>query len=186
VPVNDYRRALLNLIREDAADLVELLGLGATLADLEARLENPAGRSAAGRLNCGILKEAGASSPLKVGAREYNEAGEQYYRDTLRVKHIEEGLRFLEEDLCQTVSGARPLDDGLRKALRFVLQGENQAVFLERIRRDVIGEQAEPAILLRLIDLVLVSVHLDAEEASNVLERERIHADNPSSIHRAG
>ncbi|MDX2040697.1 MAG: hypothetical protein SF097_05575 [Acidobacteriota bacterium] len=52
---DDYCRALLQTLREDAADLIELFGIENTIRDLQARLDAPQEHSAAGKLMRGAL-----------------------------------------------------------------------------------------------------------------------------------
>ena len=73
----EYRRTLLEILKRDAAGLVEMLGLGETLADLRQRIEDPARCSAAGRLTSAILEELNVRSPLSVPAAEFNRAAER-------------------------------------------------------------------------------------------------------------
>ena len=101
MPLVEYQRALVELLREDAADLVESLGVADTLADFERRLEEPELHGAAGRLTAGILDKLGARDPLRVPAREFNLAAEGYYRDDLRRTQLRDALGELAADLAQ-------------------------------------------------------------------------------------
>jgi hypothetical protein len=69
---DDYRRALPQTLLEDGADLIEMFGLRETLADLKARLDDPANHSAAGKLARGILENTGLRSPTQMKAEEFN------------------------------------------------------------------------------------------------------------------
>ena len=71
-----YRLALVNLIRSDAADLIELLGLEDTMESLVRRIEEPQQHSAAGKITQGILGKLGVDSPLRADATEFNVAAE--------------------------------------------------------------------------------------------------------------
>jgi len=62
----EYRKALGRILRDDASDLIEVLGAGDILEDLKNRLETPEFYSAFGKLTSGILGEAGVSSPVAV------------------------------------------------------------------------------------------------------------------------
>jgi hypothetical protein len=95
----EYRRALLRALREDGADLIEMFGMRETIDDLERRLEAPEEYAASGRLQRGILDEAGAKSPMRLSADEFGEASERYYRGALKRRHLAEALDALEEDL---------------------------------------------------------------------------------------
>ena len=130
VPLVEYQRALVELLREDAADLVESLGVADTLADFARRLEEPELHGAAGRLTAGILDRLGARDPLRVPAREFNLAAEGYYRDDLRRTQLRDALGELAADLARLERSApqalrqslaelsRPLRGPLERALR--------------------------------------------------------------------
>ena len=88
-----FQMALVEALERDAADLIQAMGLEETMADLRARLTDPSGASAAGKLTKGALARVGAKKPLKVPAREFNASAEAFYRDELRRKHLFESLR---------------------------------------------------------------------------------------------
>jgi hypothetical protein len=183
VTVDAYRRALLQVIREDAADLIELMGLNDTLHDLEMRITEPAHYSAAGRLTTGILNEVNASSPLRVNAREFNSGAERYYRTTLRRSHIEEGLRYLQLD-CRSLD--REPDEALRTALRAVLQGQDAARCVEAATDDVLHERVDISTLKRLMNLLLLTVHHDQVSSTQLFENQRSAQDDTASVYRTG
>jgi hypothetical protein len=165
----EYCRALVHLLLEDGAGLIELLGLEEAMADLMARLEYPERRSAAGKLTRGILDSANAKSPLQLAAREFNLGAEKYYRETLRQRHTDEGLRFLEEDCRRADLAATDLADGVREALADILEGERSTRFLAGVERELDGERVPVDALGKLIALLLVTIHQDTVEAATML-----------------
>ncbi|MBO0720426.1 MAG: hypothetical protein J2P41_06380, partial [Blastocatellia bacterium] len=88
---DDYRQALLKTIVEDGADLIEMFGLQRTIADLKDRLENPR-QSAGGKLIEGILTCANRRSPMQLNAEDFNLQAENYYRNQLRRRHLNEAF----------------------------------------------------------------------------------------------
>lgn len=90
-----YRLALVDFIRTDAADLIEMFNLPSTLEDLRNRIDDGKGCSAEGRLMAGILAELGSDSPLKTTAAELNLAAERYYRTTLKKRHVQVALALI-------------------------------------------------------------------------------------------
>jgi len=183
---HEYRKALLAMIRQDGADLVELLDLGETLNDLERRINDPEQYSAGGRLNSGILGELNASSPMDLDAREFNTAAERHYRTTLRQSHLEEAYRFL-ADACRIHFHERSgLDKQLRRALAFTLEGQGSGLFLERIRRDVLSAQADVPTLRQLVNLLLLTVYRDEIIAREETKTTGSYQADATSIHRAG
>ena len=95
-----FRRALVDLIEEKAAPLVEFQGFEGVLEDLRHRLEDSEG-SAAARLQREILEHAGVRSPFDLPADEFNRAAESCYRETIRQRHLSEALEFLREDIVE-------------------------------------------------------------------------------------
>lgn len=165
VPIASYRLALLELLRSDGAGLIETLGLEATFNDLEERLQNPA-QTAAGQLTRGILDELGSRSALSVESRTFNMAAEQHYRTTLRQQHLSEAFELLHNRCRQLDRSERQLDDGVRKALRLTLQDQDAEQFLGGLREDILTAQAPLSSLQRLINLLLITIHVDAQQDS--------------------
>lgn len=95
----EYYLALIEMIREDGSDIIEMLGMNDMLEDLYNRIVNPAEFSAAAKLTKGILKQANVKSPLDLSGEEFNKQSEKYYREGLRDKHISEALEFVAEDV---------------------------------------------------------------------------------------
>ncbi|OGU09601.1 MAG: hypothetical protein A2X82_07630 [Geobacteraceae bacterium GWC2_55_20] len=186
VQIHEYRRALVQLLREDAADLVELMGLHDTLSDLEMRINEPGLHSAAGRLTSGILDEVNASSPLRVNAREFNAGAERYYRTNLRKSHLDEAFGFLAHDFGLLDREQSRLDEMQRKALRVVLQGHDAGRFVESAKEDVLNERADIPTLLRLMNLVLFKVFHDQATAVNTSDNQRSDPDDAAPVYRAG
>ncbi len=184
VQIHEYRRALIKVIREDAVDLIEVMGLHETMNDLEKRINEP-DFSAAGRLTAGILDEVNGSSPLRVNAREFNIGAERYYRTTLRRRHMEEAFGFLLQDCRMLDREEKPLNDPQRKALRVILQGEGAARFVETAQIDVLNERADIPTLHRLMNLVLLKVSIEQDSTMQSSGTKGSDLD-AASVHRAG
>ncbi len=162
VKSRDYRLALLQMLDDEAGDLVEMLGARDVLEDLRIRLWNPE-RTAAGRLTGGILQELGARQPLAVPAAEFNSAAERYYRTGLSARHMAEAFSFLEEDL--TVAGS--WREGERSVLQAFMEGRDAAGFVRDCRADVLLDRAPEEVLRTLIGLLILSVHQDTVAAGD-------------------
>lgn len=184
IQIDEYRKALLKMIREDGADLIELMDLGDTMNDLELRLNGSSQHTATSRITAGILAEAGASSPLKVSAREFNTAGERFYRTTLRKNHLEESLQFLAEDCRQFDMESATLDPALRKGLRVILQGWSAAEFITTVKEDILNDSADITTLQRLMNLLLLNVSHDETVAKS--ESQRSDRYDAAPVYRAG
>ncbi len=83
---DDYCRALLQTLREDAADLIEMFEMNETIRDLQARLDHPQEHSVTGKLMHGILGNSQLHSPLDFTATEFNRQAEHFYRNALRLR----------------------------------------------------------------------------------------------------
>jgi hypothetical protein len=164
----EYRRALIEILKEDASDLIEMMRLGETIRDLLERTENPA-FSTAGKLTRGILAQTGASSPMKLSGDEFNLAAEQYYRDILRKHHICEAFGSLEEDVKKLEGYAILGRYECNKALSSILKERNMAEVLESVKNGVLEETVSVDKLKILIRIILLSVYTDMKilEAGN-------------------
>ena len=98
----EYKKALIRLLRMEAADLVSLLGMDETLRDLEDRVQRPQEHSTGGKLTRSILQKCGGKSPFDVEAETFNTAAESHFRDGLRKHHIQESVRELAERFCHS------------------------------------------------------------------------------------
>jgi len=165
VQIHDYRLALLRVLREDGADLIELMELQNTITDLEQRIREPEQHAAAGRLTNGILATVGSRSAMKTEAREFNAGAEHYYRTTLRHQQMAEAYDLLRNDCRVLDQQAAELDEPLRKALMLTQQGQGAVQFLDAAREDILQEQADIPTLQRLVNLLLVKVFHDAQPA---------------------
>ncbi|MGD0586388.1 MAG: hypothetical protein ABSA86_11555 [Oryzomonas sp.] len=181
---HEYCKALVRIIREDAADLIELHDLHATLNDLEERLAEPERCTAAGRLTAGILDEVNARDPMSLKSREFNIGAERYYRGTLRRQHMEEAFRFLEDECRLLDQESSRLDDEVRKALRFTLQGQGAARFLASIKEDVLLEQADVTSLQRLMNLILLTVSNNEQQIAQESNAIRSGQKDATPVHR--
>ncbi len=156
-----FRLALADLIRSDAADLVEMLDLGETVKDLVARLERPETKSVQGKLTHGILAELGVDSPMKAEATEFNLAAEKYYRTTLRTRHMREAFSFLEEDFRLMDPAWSFLESDREETIRHALHEQRPLEFLAVVTHSVLDETVSPGQLRKLIHLVLANTRKD-------------------------
>jgi hypothetical protein len=93
----EYLKALLGIILRDGPDLIERFKMSDTMRDLASRIEEPFMCSCASRLKNGILQSAGVLTPFDLSAEDFNIAAEKYYRETLRLRHIDEALLVTEK-----------------------------------------------------------------------------------------
>ena len=184
VKVKEYRLALWELLQEDAGDLIEMMGLAETMADLKRRLTEPELYSAAGKLTRGILDEVNAKEPMKVKADDFNRGAERYYRGKLRRQHIEEGLGFLRRDFRELDRLAAGGDAATRGMLDDLGVQWGAEAHLDAVGADLLADRLEGEGLLRLINLTLLSVARDGEAAKREPKGER-DADHAAPVYRA-
>jgi hypothetical protein len=159
----EYRQALLHILKEDAAELVDMFDMRDTIDDLTVRLENHDYFSVAGRLTQAVCAEGGFASPMSVDAGDFNRVAEKYYRGSLRTSHIEEGLRFFEDDLLKLHREDGRTRPEIRHALLTVLRNLDEGQFISRIRRSVMEENASPEDLRKLIYLFIITIYEEKE-----------------------
>ncbi len=135
----EYMRALLRTLREDGPELIEAGGYEDTLADLENRIEEG---GAGARLVADILDHIGARSAFSVSAAEFNRGAEQFYRTTLRDRHLEEGWQELTrhvkrfgDRLVLAEGSPEALQTRIRRARTGLLQGNPEPEDLRAIIR---------------------------------------------------
>jgi len=153
----EYRKALVQVLREDAADLIEILGMEETLKDLTGRLVHPDEFSTAAKLTRGIVEEANTNSPMKLSAEEFNSAAEKYYRERLRKRHLAEAFRCLERDFRQA--------DWRSPDVRAAMDDELPSDFLRWAREDVIEDRISLGPLVELIHRVILYIHLEKRKS---------------------
>ncbi len=155
----EYRRALLGIIRDDAADIIEMLGMRESIRDLEYRINEPDNFAASGKLTRGILNRANAKSPMNLQADTFNLAAEKYYRTVLRKQHIMESFNILREDIIKLDQAVSGVSHEMRSLLHSILRGKNPASFMETAQSEVIRGKAEPQTLEKLVYLILAYIH---------------------------
>jgi hypothetical protein len=156
VKVDEYRSALVRIMRREARELIELFGAEGLLRDLEDRLLTP-GASAADRLTHGILDTAGAGSPLKLPAEVFNRASEKYYRETLRCRQMEEGLDGLQEDLAAIDAPQIWRQGRYNRPLYQLLKGQSAEEYVSRHRQALLFEMASEETLEKFIHLFILT-----------------------------
>jgi hypothetical protein len=162
----EYCRALVQILLDEGAELIEALNLRETMGDLMARLEHPDRHGATGKLTRAILDTVNARTPLAVSAQEFNQGAERYYRETLRRSHMMEGLRFLEEDCLRE---ERLGEDG-RPLFHGICGGESVVTHLRKVREDILAGRASPGQLRTVINIMLVTIHNDTLAAERSVQ----------------
>ncbi len=156
----EYCLALIRILQEDAADLLELLELQETMVDLTRRFDEPLLYGAAGKLQRGILNK-GIYSPLDMKAEEFNSQAEQYYRNDLRKEHIREAWQFLAQDLLRLETGCVRDRELYRDALHNIMGGQSTVDFIALREQDILEEKASADLIVKLLHLMILTIHAD-------------------------
>ncbi len=159
----EYRRSLLKIIREDAGDIIEMLGMKETIAELADRINEPDRHSTCGKLTRGILEMANAKSPMEITADKFNLTAEKYYRTDLRDRHIQESFQLLSEDIVKLDDVNDGIRQEIRSQLHSILNETSLSQFLHRAEKEIINETASKEMLEKMVCLLLVHVHYQTE-----------------------
>jgi hypothetical protein len=180
VKLNEYCKALADIISEDGRELIEMAGIRDMVSDFKLRINDAEGASAMSRLTKGILDETNIDSPFRIDSDEFNLSAERYYRNSLRKRHVREALALFEEDLRAMDRGFYR-NDALSRALRFAVREEGATQFMQRIRGEVIDEKVSPDNVVQLIYLVII-----VEYFEQLIQKRREEEHDTPPIYRAG
>jgi hypothetical protein len=161
----EYCKALLEILKTEASDLIELMDMHHTVDDLEKRIQDPGIYSADSKLTSGILNDANVSSPFKLSGHDFNCVAESYYRNTLRIHYMHDAFDFLKEDFNQIDSWQSWRDGYYNQALLDILGGKSAVDFLLNIKDDIIKENASADNLRKLMHITILTIHHDIEKA---------------------
>ncbi len=178
----EYLIGLTRLIQAEASDLIEMFDLKELLNDLGRRIQNPQEFSATGRFTKAILDIVGANSPINVDADTFNLSAETYYRSELKRSHIVEGLNFLHEDLCLLDRSREILNRNYPDAVNYAVKDRETWKFLEDVSDDVLNEEISLDATRKLIDLIIITIRHDEEEAAKTLRRTQVHENDTPPI----
>jgi hypothetical protein len=165
---SEYCKALAEILKTDAKDLIEILNMNETMDDLVTRVENPQIHSASAKLTHGILKLTNASTPMELSGMEFNFAAEKYYRDILRVRYMDEAFERLEPDFKKIDSWDIWREGYYNPALLAILNGESTCDFLSTAKTEVKNESISVDRLKKLIHLTLLTIHQDMNDAETL------------------
>lgn len=168
VYINEYQKGLVRLLRRDGADLIDSLGMEATIRDLELRVNTPDIYSASAKITEGVLDLSGHRSALKMKADEFNLCAEKYYREKLRGKHMGESIEIFVKSAGDIDRKYDSLPQDIRSALGNVLGFKGAADFVESHKVELMNGTIPVLFLRSAIHLLLVSIMSDSLECSAV------------------
>lgn len=159
----EYCLALIRILQEDAADLIELFGMKETMDDLSLRIDEPGRYAASEKLKQGILNRAGLNSPMSMNGDDFNRAAEDYYRNDLRKDHFREAWHFFEQDVHQMESLIVHDKGMIRRTLHEILTGQDVMDFITAHKEKVLQEKASADVIEKLLYLLILTIHADGE-----------------------
>ncbi|KIX12599.1 hypothetical protein [Dethiosulfatarculus sandiegensis] len=176
----EFQQAAARWLCIQGREIIASLGLEETVQDLIWRLEHPESRSAAGRLTREINRKLNVKSPCSVKAEEFNQACEAYYRDELCQKHLKESWLVLEDDLSGMIRDPQKIGPRFKKALQELLGSQDALDFVQSMQKPVLRRSLRTVEILKLINLVLLNIHMkdcqvsksEGPERSENLENE--------------
>ena len=157
----EYTRALVQIIREDAADLIELFHMGETIDNLAQRIDAPDQCGAFGRLQADILKTSGIQSPLSLPGEALNRAAEDFYRNDLRKRHFMEAWHCFMEDVAGISRRAERESGIIRTSLHSILKSGDPLTFLSGREKDIYDEKISADDLETIIRLLILTLFID-------------------------
>ncbi|MBF0111610.1 MAG: hypothetical protein HQK74_02625 [Desulfamplus sp.] len=167
--IKDYLTALLQMIEQEGAILVNSPELSRCIKNLKKRIESPSGTQVYDRMVAEIMKKEGGKKPMDMRAEEFNQACERYLRDDLRKKHITEGVRILEEDIQVLDLWASFRDPACKAVLFSIVGDESAADFLSKHRQQIIDETAEEDVLEKMIQLIVLIIERNIEATAGAI-----------------
>ena len=165
----EYCKALLEILKQDAADLIEMLDLKEAVIDLKSRITDPDHYAASGKITNAILATLDSRSPMSVAPDRFNLAAEEYYRTGLRSRHVAESFNLLKQALQPAEQNNLTASAEIRHALGSVNPENHPEYFLDSIQRELAQAQSTPDRLEQLVGLILVYV----AQAENQYENHR-------------
>ena len=136
----DFQCMLVNRLKQDAPELIEMAGLQPLIEELEARITSKGRDTAAGRLTRRICETAGTSSPMTLTSDAFNAAAESFYRDQLKNEQMQEAIDLWCEQV-RHLDGMPAWRDGTyNQALFSILKGKDAAALIATLRTAVISK----------------------------------------------
>ena len=156
----EYLKSLLNIMKRDAPDLIEQSGMNETIRDLTNRIENPFMCSCASRLKNGILQSAGVLSPFELKADEFNQAAEEYYKNRLRLQHIDEAVQVMEKSFLKMQRNPE-----YRESLNMLFKVSSWPVFLSSARDNLHKQGYNHEPYIKIIHTILHIIEYERRES---------------------
>jgi len=109
-------------------------------------------------------------------------AAERHYRGALKRRCLEQALDELEADV-HTFETENHLDQSLRRALDAIVGEDEPGAFLRKRRAAVVAAELPEAELLKLLRLLLLSIHHDAMRAGDETDFDPDMSNHATSVY---
>jgi len=160
VRIDEYRKALVRIIREDGADLISDLNAGPVLDDLETRLQPQSPSAVSTVLSAGIREAMGGKPVHHYRGDVFNSAAEAYYRDTLRHREVEQAFAVIAGDL-PSLLGAAVRQPEIKCAMDSLFGTRAPADALAEWKAGFVKESLDGGQIEQLIHLLLIIIHVE-------------------------
>ena len=159
VKITAFQQTLVDLLRKDAPELIEMNRLDHTLTDLKERIDDNGSHTVSGRLTRRICGEVGAPSPLALSGDEFNAAAESFYRGRLKKEQMGQAVDGWAEQVRHLDGMSAWRNGHYNQALFSVLKGKDAASLITTLRPAILAEDLPVPALRRLIHLMLLTLN---------------------------
>jgi len=157
----EYRKGLLRLLRRDAQDLIDHLGIEDTVKRLEEMQDNEE-LTASGRIKKAVLKKIKRKDVKRVRGERFNPASEKYYREDLKKKHMNEAVEVL-DDLMQSLDETE--DNEMKETVKKIsLNNRDAGLSFEVLKEGFIDENLSINELESLIGLTVLAIQNEKQK----------------------
>jgi hypothetical protein len=161
IAISDYRRALLAFLQQTGSDLAEAMNMQPVLAELAERCQDEE-RHASKHLENSIVGDS-AKNAMKLEAREFNRAAEDFYRDGLRRLHLGEAVAHLREDVAHL---ERFACNETKTRIRHGVRVQDLSRFLQNAEERMLTDDLSLQEIATLLNLMLVLTERDRSQAA--------------------
>ena len=152
----EYRLALIKLLREDGADLINELQVEECVHNLEERIcaRQP---TAFSTILDGVRRKLPYQlNPLNTNAETFNGVAEEFFRGDLKKRHLQEGLAVLIDD-CRRVSAHH--SSQIAELMQSFTPHLTADQFVVENMEKVVSESADTETIERLLYICLAIIH---------------------------
>jgi hypothetical protein len=111
-----------------------------------------------------VMENFKKKSPIDINAKDFNESMEDYYRHTLRLKHLKEAWNEVIQEFkkLELISFR---DRKIKKAVLSVLKNESPYEFLEKRKKNFFENSLTQFEISKLISLMLIVLSTDIKSS---------------------